>query len=59
MEHDSDEEDEMVRAVMDEVGLDMDGKLVSAPLSSAATAEEEKKVDVDDDLEKRLAELGR
>merc|ERR1719317_194439 len=51
------EEDELIAAVMDEVGLDLDGKLMDAPMEK----KEELKIDddVDDELQKRLNNLKR
>merc|ERR1719317_234802 len=50
------EEDELIAAVMDEVGLDLDGKLLDAPEQKTQVVEESA---VDDDLQMRLNNLKR
>merc|ERR1719419_1856003 len=52
----SEEENELVEKVLDEVGLDLDGKLLDAPEERKAAQEGET---VDDDLQKRLNNLKR
>merc|ERR1719384_1332273 len=46
----SEEEDELLQKVMDEVGLDLDGKLADAP-DKKKEVEETKEEDADDDLQ--------
>ncbi len=56
MDHDSDAEDELVKQVMDEVGLDFSGKLVDAPTKQKQVDTQD---DVDHDLQARLNNLKR
>jgi len=55
MEHDSDEEDELIQKVMDDVGLEWNEKLVDAP--SKQKTEEKEDEAVDSDLQARLNNL--
>merc|ERR1719499_795147 len=54
----SEEEDELLQKVMDEVGLDLDGKLADAP-DKKQQVEETKEEEEDDDLQNRLNNLKR
>ncbi|ETO20485.1 charged multivesicular body protein 2a [Reticulomyxa filosa] len=57
MEHDTDDEDELIQKVMDDVGLEWNEKLVDAPAKEKQ--QEEKEDEVDTDLQARLNNLKR
>merc|ERR1739840_30170 len=56
LDADSDAEDELIQKVLDEVGLDLNEKMVDAPMQKKEEIVEDQ---VDDDLQKRLNNLKR